>query len=323
MIGVCSSEVTRAVPRLQAVRRRTADSQMPPSGGPCARQARRWSGGRARRVLRPVQRGRSARPAGAGADDVRPASGAVGPSPPGRPADSVDAMDETPTRAGRLRHRRRLDRRHRRADRRTPPRRGLRGGSAARSGPTSIRAGLRRPRRRQRGAQHGLAAAGASTSWAASRRRDRPTWCFSVGGVAPARPADPAHDRAGDRAGSSRGSRAASVPREHRFFGGRRRDAGTSPVGAGLLAAHRRPPRRPPGLAGHRGLGRGRSPPPSRTATGGRAVDSPSGLADLEATGPRPGDLGTPPRLRGTHRPLDTRSRRADRRIWTGPPRAP
>ena len=131
--------------------------QMPPSGGPCARQAMRWT---AAGTQSPSSR--SAGPLGgspgAGADRRPPAPGrrTLTPRPPG---DSVDAMDETPrvlvgyaTAAGSTQG---IAERIAAVLRDEGCEVGLPPGRAR----CSTRR-LRRPGRRERGARHGVAAAG-------------------------------------------------------------------------------------------------------------------------------------------------------------------
>ena len=211
-------------------------------------------GGPRRRVLGPVAEGRSADPVPSRGTTSGTTAGGRRPLPRGGRPPGTSWHGRHHPRPGRVRHRRRL---HGRIAERIAGvlREPARGRLRARRRPT-------RPRRLRR---TGAWAAPCTTCRGCAPAleflgrippaRHRSTWCFSVGGAQPGRGRSPGACR---RASSAPGGRAASRPpspagpphiRRHRRHGG------TSAVGAGVLAADRRPARRPPRLAGHRRLG--------------------------------------------------------------------
>ena len=97
-----------------------------------------------------------------------------------------------------------------------------------------------------------------------------PTWFFSVGGVEPRGPVT-RRLTALEIARVEQGFPPAFRGRVHRLFAGVVHMAGLALWG-GLLAAHRRPGRRPQGLAGHRRLGGGPGGGRQGTAQSGRAA---------------------------------------------------
>ena len=172
------------------------------------------------------------------------------------------------------------------------------------------------------GAVHNMAWLPAATDFLRrlSTVDDRPVWCFSVGG-SDSEGRWPGAWRPSRSAGSSGASPSNFHARDHRLFRGII-EMKEFRCGQGLLATHRRPPRRPPELAGHRELEPGRSAPRTRMPdprnSSRHDVRAPAGRTQRCS-------LAGPP-----HRPCRRRPRRSDlrrdgrlRRLPRAEPRRP